>query len=88
MTRLIRIRQLREILGHSNATIYRLIKNAGLPAPIKLTSRTSAWDESAITLWISKKTNPAGVASASGTPKNKNTQQDSPKQACDREVGA
>jgi len=84
MTRLIRIRQLREILGHSNATIYRLIKNAGLPAPIKLTSRTSAWDESAITLWISKKTNPTGVASDSVTPNRNKHPQDSPKVACER----
>ena len=64
MSRLIRIRQLREMLGHSNATIYRLIKNAGLPPPIKITSRTSAWDENAIASWISKKTGlPKGTCS-------------------------
>ena len=64
MSRLIRIRQLREMLGHSNATIYRLIKNAGLPPPIKITSRTSAWDENAVASWISKRTSlPNGTCS-------------------------
>ena len=53
MSRLIHIRELREMLGHSNATVYRLIKRSGLPAPIKITTRTSAWDEDEIKQWIS-----------------------------------
>lgn len=56
MPRLIRIRQLRDMLGHSNATIYRLIKNAGLPPPLKLTSRTSAWDEDSVFRWLAART--------------------------------
>ena len=62
MRRLIRIEQLRKMLGHSNATIYRLIKKADLPSPIKLTTRTSAWDEEEIERWISKKLQPQNVA--------------------------
>jgi predicted DNA-binding transcriptional regulator AlpA len=65
MPRLIRIRQLRDMLDHSNATIYRLIKNAGLPPPLKLTSRTSAWDEDSVFRWLSARTTVQDLQSTS-----------------------
>lgn len=84
MPRLIRIRQLRDMLGHSNATIYRLIKNAGLPPPLKLTARTSAWDEDSVLRWLAGRTTAATTLSTSSISNNASSSH--PVASCRREV--
>ncbi|MEY8241639.1 MAG: AlpA family phage regulatory protein [Cycloclasticus sp.] len=41
----------------SKATIYRLISRGEFPKPVKLTSRTSAWDSGDVLDWLESKRN-------------------------------
>jgi prophage regulatory protein len=50
--RLIRMKELKEILGLGTSTIYRMISDNKFPKPIKLTERTVAWRMSTINEWI------------------------------------
>jgi len=53
--RLIRMRELRKLIGLSHATIYRYIKNGNFPKPIKLSERSVAWRLTDIENWIKEK---------------------------------
>lgn len=54
--RFIKIKQVKEMTGHSEPSIYRLVASKKLPAPTKLSSnpnaRGSAWVYGAIVLWV------------------------------------
>jgi prophage regulatory protein len=53
--RLIRIKELKKLIGLSNATIYRLIRNGTFPKQIHLSDKCVAWRLSAIEAWIREK---------------------------------
>ena len=48
LDRLMRLREVLQVLGLSPATIYRQVKNGTLPAPVKIGQRSVAWRESDI----------------------------------------
>ncbi|ENN8395597.1 AlpA family phage regulatory protein [Serratia marcescens] len=48
----IRPKRLAELLGVSEATIWRKAKNGTLPRPIKLSDRVTAFDAVEINAWI------------------------------------
>jgi predicted DNA-binding transcriptional regulator AlpA len=54
--RFIKIKQVKEMTGHSEPSIYRLVTSRTLPAPVKLSpnsnARGSAWVYGAIVLWV------------------------------------
>lgn len=53
MRRLIRIRDVCQIVSLSRPAIYKAIKRGTFPAPCKpLSGRASAWSEAEITAWI------------------------------------
>lgn len=49
---LLRLPQLKAVLGISRATIYRYVDSGKLPPPVKLSSRCVAWRASAINEWM------------------------------------
>ena len=51
-TRLIKIADVRALVGASKSTIYSLIKRDGFPKPIRLGSRAVRWYESEIVAWL------------------------------------
>lgn len=50
--RILRLPELRQKLGLSRTSIYELIKSAGFPRQIKLTTRASGWRLSAVERWL------------------------------------
>lgn len=59
--RLLRLPKVLERTGLGRTMIYTLAKRGEFPAPIKLTSRSSAWSEAAVNAWIE-----ARIAEAEG----------------------
>jgi prophage regulatory protein len=53
--RLVRIKELKQLIGLSNATIYRLIRNGTFSKQIHLSNKCVAWRLSAIEAWIREK---------------------------------
>ena len=53
--RLVRIKELKKLVGLSNATIYRLIRNGTFPKQVRLSDKCVAWRLSAIEAWIREK---------------------------------
>ena len=53
--RLVRIKELKQLIGLSNASIYRLIRNGTFPKQIHLSNKCVAWRLSAIEAWIREK---------------------------------
>ena len=53
--KILRIEQVAEQTGLSHSSIYKQIRLGLFPRPIKLTSRASGWEESAVQAWIEKK---------------------------------
>ncbi len=54
-TELIKSRDLKQVLGLSKSTIYRLAKeHQDFPRPIKLSSNSVLWDVKAIKEWLVK----------------------------------
>ena len=53
--RLIRIKELKGLIGLSHASIYRHISNGNFPKPVHLSQRCVAWRMSAIEAWIKDK---------------------------------
>jgi len=51
----VRLSKLVDITDLSRATIWRRIKNAGFPAPIKLSSNCARWELSAVLGWLEQK---------------------------------
>ena len=55
MERMIRLPEIREITGLSNATIWRRVKSGDFPAPVRLGSmatRSIGWRESEVKRWL------------------------------------
>ena len=50
--RLVRIKELKQLIGLSNATIYRLIRNGTFSKQIHLSDKCVAWRLSAVEAWI------------------------------------
>ena len=55
--RLVRMKELKQLIGLSNASIYRHIKNGTFPKQIQLSQSCVAWRLSAIEKWIEEKEN-------------------------------
>jgi len=53
--RLVRMKELKQLIGLSNASIYRYIKNGTFPKQIQLSQNCVAWRMSAIEKWIREK---------------------------------
>lgn len=53
--KILRIEQVAEQTGLSHSSLYKQIRLGLFPRPIKLTSRASGWEESAVQAWIEKK---------------------------------
>ena len=49
---IIRPRQARRLLGIGNTTLYKLIKDGHLSAPIKISTRASGWRKSVLDAYI------------------------------------
>ena len=50
--RLLRRREVEEIVGLSRASIYRLMRSSGFPLPVNVSSKAVRWRESDIHAWI------------------------------------
>ena len=55
MTKLIRMKQVREIISLSPSTIYRKIATGDFPKQLKLTDKTCAWVEQEVLDWVDAK---------------------------------
>jgi predicted DNA-binding transcriptional regulator AlpA len=44
------------ILPFSSATLWRMVKTGGFPAPVKLSKRVTAWEVSAVKEWMRART--------------------------------
>jgi prophage regulatory protein len=53
--RIVRMPELRQIVGLGVTAIYDAIKHNGFPKPIKLTERASGWRLSAVERWLTKR---------------------------------
>jgi prophage regulatory protein len=53
--RLVRMKELKQLIGLSNASIYRHIKNGTFPKQIHLSERCVAWRLSSVEKWIKEK---------------------------------
>ncbi|MFM2589494.1 helix-turn-helix transcriptional regulator [Vibrio sp. TBV020] len=53
--RLIRLDEVRDIVGLSRATIYRFIKQGDFPKQISLGGRAVAWDEREVFDWVEQR---------------------------------
>jgi len=53
--RLVSIKELKKLVGLSNATIYRLIRNGTFPKQVHLSDKCVAWRLSAIEAWVREK---------------------------------
>lgn len=52
LPRLLRLREVRALVGLSHDAIYRLAREGRFPQPRKLSDRASAWREDEIRAWI------------------------------------
>lgn len=50
--RLLRLREVMQVVGLKKSTIYNMIKQGTFPKPIKISSRAVAWLADAIMTWI------------------------------------
>lgn len=55
--RLVRIKELKKMIGLSHSSIYRHMSNGNFPKPIHLSERSVAWKPSVIDGWIKTKEN-------------------------------
>jgi prophage regulatory protein len=53
--RLVRMKELKILVGLSNSLIYRLISLNSFPKPIHLSKRSVAWRMSVVEAWINEK---------------------------------
>ena len=58
--RILRPREVEELLGVSESTLYRYSRNGNFPAPIKLSPRRRGWPKSVVEEWLREKD--AGVS--------------------------
>jgi len=66
LDRIIRAREITEIVGLSRPYLYVLIASGKFPEPVKLSSRASGWHESQIKEWIESRKS-SGLAPKSET---------------------
>jgi predicted DNA-binding transcriptional regulator AlpA len=62
---LLRERKLRERLGISHSTIWRMLRNKRFPEPIRLSARVKAWRLADIERWLSERASQPSVDRAS-----------------------
>ena len=55
LDRLIREDELRELLGVSHATIWRLVRSGHFPRPIRIGQAAVAWPEDEVREWVESK---------------------------------
>lgn len=55
--RMLRITGVEELTGLKKTTIYRLVRERRFPAPVRLSQRCSAWQESAVCEWLDQRIN-------------------------------
>jgi prophage regulatory protein len=55
MDRIIKLSELKEIVGLARSTIYRMSSEGKFPKPIKLSERSSGWLESEVEQWIEER---------------------------------
>lgn len=56
LNRIVRPKELSQLLGISKVTLWRMEKEGKLPARIKISDRAVGWTESSINEWIKNKT--------------------------------
>lgn len=54
-TRLLTAREMAAKLGTARPRVYALMREHGLPAPVKITAKSSRWIESEIDAWIASR---------------------------------
>ncbi|TKF31282.1 helix-turn-helix transcriptional regulator [Enterovibrio norvegicus] len=52
MNRILRVKEISELLGLSKSTIWRMRRDGLFPAPLKIGPRAVGWRESDVTDWI------------------------------------
>jgi predicted DNA-binding transcriptional regulator AlpA len=52
--RLVRSKELRQMIGWSHATFWRLVNEGRLPMPVRIGERTKAWKLSNINAWLER----------------------------------
>jgi prophage regulatory protein len=60
--RLLKLSEVRSIVPHSAASIYRMVSEGDFPAPLKLGKNRSAWKLSDIQDWIDSRPQPLSAA--------------------------
>lgn len=53
---LLRLPAVKQLLGLSKSSLYRLVKAGEFPAPVQLTARTVAWRAADVGAWVSSRT--------------------------------
>lgn len=53
--RFLRLPEVLHRVGLSRSTLYRMISAGAFPDPVKVTARTSAWPESAVSGWMTER---------------------------------
>lgn len=66
--RLLRIRQVAEMVGLSPRQIYRLISEDQFPAQRRLSHKVAVWSDVEISAWVAKRWEDAGGLSRSQSP--------------------
>lgn len=56
MDRIIKLSELKDIVGLGRSTIYRMSSEGKFPKPIKLSERSSGWLQSEVEQWIVERT--------------------------------
>jgi len=59
--RLLRLPDVEGVTSCKKSTIYKLMKEGKFPACVRITSRMSAWPESAVLQWVQERINEGGV---------------------------
>lgn len=54
LTKVASLRDVKEITSFSRATIYRKIKDAGFPKPMKISAKRVVWDEAKVRAWLNE----------------------------------
>ena len=60
--KILRMRDVLEMVGVSRTTVWRQVKAGNFPAPIRLSPRSVGWRQSDIEEWIASRDDAVGVA--------------------------
>lgn len=66
--RFIRLKEVLSICGMSRSSVYGAIKKGQFPAPVKLSTRSTAWVRSEVTLWVESRIKAARGGGAGDAP--------------------